>query len=89
MLELIEKISSIESKEIHPWFEVNVEGYPICLNEHMIEAARGKNTYVLLMDDYQDGESITISNLAPDSDLNDTIKKDFDGRVGRCRVNFL
>ena len=37
----------------------------------MIQVAKGSNTHVLLMDDYQDGESITLGNLAGDHDFND------------------
>ena len=41
------------------------------------------------MDDYQDGESITINDLASDADLNSALIEGFDNRIGRSRVNFL
>ena len=41
------------------------------------------------MDDYQDGESITINDLASDTDLNSALIDGFDNRTGRSRVDFL
>ena len=63
--------SKVDQTKIHPWYEINVEGYPTCLNEHLIQVAKGKNTHVLLMDDYQDEiDTIKLSNLPLDADFN-------------------
>ena len=72
---------------MYPWYEVNIEGSPVCLNEHMIEVARGSNTHVILMDDYQDSESIKIEDL--DHDLNKATLEHLDSRKGRGRVTFI
>ena len=55
----------------------------------MIQVAKGSNTHVLLMDDYQDGESITLSNLAGDHNFNNAVDLTKNDRQSRLRVNFV
>lgn len=86
---LTRKYSDIDQTRIHPWYEINVEGYPSCLNDHLIQVANGENTHVLLMDDYQDDQSITLSDLPLDVNFDRATDINYKDRKGQQRVHFV